>query len=124
MNFDTMPPVLPHIKSGKLRPLAISTPQRLTLLAEVPTFTEVGIRGFDVTNWYSVMGPKGMPKDMVAKINDAVQKAMQDPSIRSKLEEQGVQFGGASTPDEFSAFILAELTKYQKLVKELNVKSD
>jgi tripartite-type tricarboxylate transporter receptor subunit TctC len=124
MNFDTMPPVLPHIKSGKLRALAISTPQRLTLLAEVPTFTEVGIRGFDVTNWYSVMGPKGMPKDMVAKINDAVQKAMQDPSIRSKLEEQGVQFGGASTPEEFSAFILAELTKYQKLVKELNVKSD
>src|SRR5262249_10850422 len=52
MNFDTMPPVLPHIKDGKLRALAISTPQRLPQLADVPTFNEVGIRGFDVTNWY------------------------------------------------------------------------
>jgi tripartite-type tricarboxylate transporter receptor subunit TctC len=124
MNFDTMPPVLEHVKAGKLRALAISTPQRLPQLAEVPTFTEVGIRGFDVTNWYSVMGPKNLPKDIVAKINDAVQKSMADPAIRPRLEAQGVQFGGAGTPDEFSAFIKAELAKYQTLVKELNVKSE
>jgi tripartite-type tricarboxylate transporter receptor subunit TctC len=124
MNFDTMPPVLPHIKEGKLRALAISTPQRLSQLADVPTFTEVGIRGFDVTNWYAVMGPKDLPKDIVAKVNDAVKKAMADAGIRPKLEAQGVQFGGAQTPDEFAAFIKAELAKYQKLVKELNVRAD
>jgi tripartite-type tricarboxylate transporter receptor subunit TctC len=124
MNFDTMPPVLEHVKAGKLRALAISTPQRLPQLAEVPTFAEVGIRGFDVTNWYSVMGPKNLPRDVVAKINDAVQKAMMDPTIRPRLEAQGVQFGGPGTPDEFAAFIKAELAKYQTLVKELNVKSE
>ncbi len=124
MNFDTMPPVLEQVKAGKLRALAISTPQRLPQLADVPTFNEVGIRGFDVTNWYSVMGPKNLPKDIVAKIDDAVQKAMTDPGNRGKLEAQGVQFGGANTPDEFSAFIKTELAKYQTLVKELNVKSE
>jgi tripartite-type tricarboxylate transporter receptor subunit TctC len=124
MNFDTLPPVLPHIREGKLRALAISTPQRLPQLPDVPTFSEVGIRGFDVTNWYSVMGPKDLPKEIVAKINDAVKKAMTDPAIRPKLEAQGVQFGGAQTPEEFNAFIKTELTKYQRLVKELNVKAD
>jgi tripartite-type tricarboxylate transporter receptor subunit TctC len=124
MNFDTMPPVLPQIKEGKLRALAISTPQRLPQLPDVPTFNEVGIKGFDVTNWYSVMGPKGLPKEIVAKINDAVKKAIADPDIRLKLEAQGVQFGGANTPEEFTAFVRAELAKYQRLVKELNVKAD
>jgi tripartite-type tricarboxylate transporter receptor subunit TctC len=124
MNFDTMPPVLEFVKAGKLRALAISTPQRLPQLPDVPTFEEVGIKGFDVTNWYSVMGPKGMPKDVVAKINDAVLKAMADPGIRPKLEAQGVQFGTMTTPDEFAAFLKAELAKYQKLVKELDIKAD
>jgi tripartite-type tricarboxylate transporter receptor subunit TctC len=124
MNFDTMPPVLQHIKAGKLRALAISTPQRLPQLPDVPTFAEVGIRGFDVTNWYAVMGPKNLPKDIVAKINSAVQKAMADTAIRPNLEAQGVQFGGPATPEEFSAFIKAELAKYQTLVKELNVKAE
>jgi len=123
MNFDTMPPVLEQIKAGKLRALAISTPQRLPQLPDVPTFTEVGIRGFDVTNWYSVMGPKALPRDIVTKVNDAVQKAMADPAIRPRLEAQGVQFG-SGTPDDFSAFLKAELTKYQRLVKDLNVKAE
>ena len=124
MNFDTMPPVLEHIKSGKLRALAISTPQRLSQLPDVPTFSEVGIKGFEVTNWYSVMGPKGLPADVVSKIDDAVKKSMNDPSIRASLVAQGVQFGGAATPAQFSDFIKAELTKYQKLVKDLNVKAN
>jgi len=124
MNFDTMPPVLEHIKSGKLRALAISTPQRLPQLPDVPTFSEVGIKGFEVTNWYSVMGPKGMPTDIVNKIDAAVRKAMADPSINSSLVAQGVQFGGAATPMQFSDFIKAELAKYQKLVVELNVKAN
>lgn len=124
MNFDTMPPVLEHIKSGKLRALAISTPQRLSQLPDVPTFSEVGIKGFDVTNWYSVMGPKGLPRDVVEKIDGAVKKAMSDPNINASLVAQGVQFGGAATPAQFSDFIKTELSKYQRLVKELNVKAN
>jgi tripartite-type tricarboxylate transporter receptor subunit TctC len=124
MNFDTMPPVLEQVKGGKLRALAISTPQRLPQLPDVPTFTEVGIRGFDVTNWYSVMGPKGMPPEIVAKVNDAVKKAMADPAIRPSLEAQGVQFGGPGTPQEFADFIKAELAKWTKVVKESGAKVD
>lgn len=121
MNFDTMPPVLEQIKAGKIRALAISTPQRLPQLPDVPTFEEKNIRGFDVTNWYSIMGPKGLPRDIVARMDEAVKKAMADPSIRTALEAQGVQFGGARTPDEFSTFLRAELNKYSRLVKELGV---
>jgi len=121
INFDTMPPVLEQIKAGKIRALAISTPQRLPLLADVPTFEEKGIRGFDVTNWYSIMGPKGLPKDVVTRMDEAVKKAMADPAVRATLESQGVQFGGARTPDEFATFIKAELAKYQKMVKDLDV---
>jgi tripartite-type tricarboxylate transporter receptor subunit TctC len=123
-NFDTMPPVLPHVRDGKLRALAISTPKRLPQLADVPTFEEKGIRGFDVTNWYSVMGPKGMPADLVARIDDAVKKAMADPEVRAKLDPQGVQFGGPQTPAAFAEFIRAENAKYAKMVKDLNVKAD
>jgi tripartite-type tricarboxylate transporter receptor subunit TctC len=123
-NFDTMPPVLPHVRDGKLRALAISTPKRLPQLADVPTFDEKGIRGFDVTNWYSVMGPKGLPAELVARIDDAVKKAMADPEVRAKLDPQGVQFGGPQTPAAFAEFIRAENAKYAKMVRELNVKAD
>lgn len=124
INFDTMPPVLEHIRAGKLRALAISTPQRLPQLPAVPTFDEVGIKGFDVTNWYSVMGPKGLPRDLVARLNDAVGKTLEDSSVKPKLEPQGVIYGGPRTPDEFAAFIRAELSKYARLTRELNVKID
>jgi tripartite-type tricarboxylate transporter receptor subunit TctC len=123
-NFDTLPPVLEHIRSGKLRALAISSPKRLPSLPDVPTFEEKGIRGFDVTNWYSVMGPKGMPREIVAKLDDAVKKAMADPEVRGKLEPQGVLFGGPQTPEAFRDFIRAENAKYAKMVKELNVRAD
>jgi tripartite-type tricarboxylate transporter receptor subunit TctC len=124
MNFDTMPPVLPHIKAGKIKALAVSTPQRMPQLPNVPTFNELGIRGFDVTNWYAVMGPKGLPKEVVSKINEAVKKAMSDPAVLAKLEPQGIITQGPRTPEEFDAFVKAELTKYSKLVKDLNVKAD
>jgi tripartite-type tricarboxylate transporter receptor subunit TctC len=124
MNFDTMPPVLEHIRAGKLRALAISTPQRLSLLADVPTFAEVGIKGFDVTNWYSIMGPKNLPREIVARVNDAVLKAMADPAVRPTLEAQGVQFGSLRTPEEFNKFLQDEIAKYQRLVKELGVKAE
>jgi tripartite-type tricarboxylate transporter receptor subunit TctC len=124
MNFDTMPPVLPHIRSGGLRALAISTPQRIPQLPDVPTFAEVGIKGFDVTNWYSVMGPKGLPKDIVDKINNAVLTAMSDAKVRPTLEAQGVQFGTFRTPEEFGKFVTDELNKYKKMIPELGIKAE
>lgn len=125
MNFDTMPPLLEHIRAGKPRALAISTPKRLPQLPDVPTFTEVGINGFDVTNWYSVMDPKNMPPAVVVKIDAAVHAAMNDPTIKATLDAQGVQFSSTvTTPAAFTDFVKAENAKYAKLVKDLNVKAE
>jgi len=121
MNFDTMPPVLSHIQAGKLRGLAISTPRRLPQLPEVPTFEEEGIKGFDVTNWYGVMAPGGTPRDIVSKLNADINKAMQVPEVRARLEAVGTQLREQSAA-ECDSFIKAEVTKYAKLIKDANIR--
>jgi len=121
MNFDTMPPVMPHIQAGKLRGLAISTPKRLAQLPDVPTFAEEGITGFDVTNWYGVMAPAGTPREIVAKLNADINKAMQVPEVRTRLENVGTQLREMSVA-EFDAFMKAEVAKYAKIIKDTGVK--
>ena len=121
MNFDTMPPVLPHIQAGKLRGLAISTPKRLSQLPDVPTFAEEGITGFDVANWYGVMAPGGTPREIVAKMNTDINKAMQVPEVRARLESVGTQLNEQSAA-QFEAYMKAEVAKYAKLIKDIGVK--
>jgi tripartite-type tricarboxylate transporter receptor subunit TctC len=124
MNFDTMPPVLEFIKAGKLRALAISTPKRLSQLADVPTFEEVGIRGFDVTNWYSIMGPKNLPKDIVTKVNDAVHRRHLPRRRFGRSSKRKVcNSARRRQPDRLRGFIWGpELTKYRSFVKEAHTK--
>jgi tripartite-type tricarboxylate transporter receptor subunit TctC len=121
MNFDTMPPVMPHIQSGKLRGLAISTPRRLAQLPDVPTFAEVGITGFDVANWYGVQAPAATPRDIVLKLNADINKAMQVPQVRARLEAVGTQLREMSAA-EFDAYMRAEVAKYAKLIKDAGIK--
>ena len=123
MNFDTMPPILEPVKSHRLRALAVSTPQRVPQMPDVPTFNELGMTGFDVTNWYGVFAPAGTPRDIVTKINADLLKAMQNPETRAKLEQVGTQIGGG-TPEEFAAFVKSEIAKYGKLVKEANIRQE
>ena len=121
MNFDTMPPVMPHVQAGKLRGLAISTPRRLSQLPEVPTFAEEGITGFDVANWYGVMAPAGTPRDIVQKLNADINKAMQVPEVRARLEGVGTQLKEQSAA-EFEVYMKAEIAKYAKLIKDTGVR--
>ncbi len=123
MNFDTMPPVLPHIQSGKLRGLAISTPRRLAQLPDVPTFAEEGITGFDVANWYGVMAPGGTPREIIQKLNADINKAMQVPEVRTRLEAVGTQLREQSAAD-FEAYMKAEVAKYAKLIRDTGVKAE
>jgi tripartite-type tricarboxylate transporter receptor subunit TctC len=123
MNFDTMPPVLPHVSAGKLRGLAISTPKRLAQLPEVPTFLEEGITGFDVANWYGIMAPGGTPREIIAKVNADANKAMQVPEVRQRLESVGTQLNEQSAA-QFEAYMKAEVAKYAKLLKEIGVKAE
>lgn len=121
MNFDTMPPVLPHIQAGKLRGLAISTPRRLPQLPDVPTFAEEGITGFDVANWYGVMAPGGTPREIIARLNTDINKAMQVPEVRARLEAVGTQLHEQSAA-EFEAYMKAEVAKYARLIKDTGVR--
>lgn len=122
MNFDTLPPVLPYIKQGKLKALAVSTPERLPQLPNVPTFKEVGITGFDVTNWYGIEAPAHTPKEIVNLLNLEINKALKDPTVRERLGAVGMLIGGG-TPQEFDTFIEAEIKKYAKLVKDAKLQA-
>ncbi|MDB5865796.1 MAG: hypothetical protein JWO70_3602 [Betaproteobacteria bacterium] len=123
MNFDTMPPVLPHIKSGRLRALALTTPKRSPQLPGVPTMIEVGLKGFDMTNWYGVMAPAKIARDTVMKLNAEINRIVMLPDAKSKLEEAGTQLDPMS-PEQFATFLHTEIAKYAKLVKAANVSLD
>ena len=124
MNFDTLPPVLEQIKKGSLRALAVSTPKRLPSLPNVPTFVEVGITNFEITNWYGIMGPKDMNPLIVTQIDKAVKQTLLDPGIKKTFEAQGIQTEGPTTPIAFKTFTMSEIAKYQKMIKSLDIKSE
>ena len=121
MNFDTMPPVMEHIKGARLKGLAISTSRRLPQLSDVPTFDEEGIKNFEVLNWYGVMGPGTMPRELIGKLNTDINRVMRDPEIKARLEQVGTQLR-ETTPEEFAAFMRTELAKYGKLIQDANIK--
>jgi tripartite-type tricarboxylate transporter receptor subunit TctC len=123
LNFDTMPPVLEHIKANKLRALAVTTPRRAGGLPEVPTLAEAGLKGFDMTNWYGMMGPAGLPREVVAKVNADVNRALHEPAVRKRLVEVGTEITIMS-PEQFEAFVKTEIVKYAQLIKAAKISID
>jgi len=110
-----------HIKSGKLRALAVSTPRRNATLPDVPTTGEAGVTGADAPLWFGVWGPAGVPADLVSKINADVRKAMSDPTVKERLANGGNDPMDMS-PQEFSRFVRSEIDEYQRVIKAAGIK--
>jgi tripartite-type tricarboxylate transporter receptor subunit TctC len=115
--IDSMIAIMPHVKSGKVKVIAISGDKRSPLLPNVPTFAESGYPAVVSYAWYGLFAPAKTPKDIVAKINTETRKIMKEPEFQKIIAETGSDFVG-DTPENFSAFVKAEATKWSKVVKD------
>ena len=113
--FDNIPSALPFIKDGRLIPIVVAAPQRLTQLPNVPTFKEVGLEPVNRMAYYGIHGPKGLSKEVVDKVNAAVRKTLEDPAVRKRIEDTGAIVVG-NTPEQFSSQVAAEFEVYKKVV--------
>jgi tripartite-type tricarboxylate transporter receptor subunit TctC len=120
MSFDTITPVLPHIKAGKLRALAVTTAKRSSALPDVPTLDEAGLKGFNIGTWFGVLAPAATPKDVLVRLNTEMVKVIQSPEFRKRMDEIGAEPIGNSA-DQMAQQIKVETEKFAKLVKDAKV---
>ncbi len=123
MIFDNLPSALPFIKDGRLIPIVVAAPQRVAALPNVPTFKEVGLEPVNRMAYYGIHGPKGLPRDIVDKVNAAVRKALEIPDVKKRIEDTGSLIV-ANTPEQFAAQIAAEFEVYKKVVAQQKLKLD
>ena len=121
--FSTMPAALPHVKSGKLRALAVTTPARVAAVQDIPTLAEAALPGFDLVLYSGVIGPAGIPGEIVGRINAEFAKVINSPEIRDFFGTQGAT-PMTSTPAQFAAHMRAEVAKLGKMVKDSGAKAD
>jgi tripartite-type tricarboxylate transporter receptor subunit TctC len=118
-----LPGVLPAVKAGRLKALAVSSLRRSPAVPELPTIAESGLPGFEVSNWLGVLAPAGTPRDIIAKLHQEIVKGLQQPDTREKLVSQGFEtMGGA--PEQFAAYMKSETAKWAKVVKASGAKAD
>jgi tripartite-type tricarboxylate transporter receptor subunit TctC len=119
--FDNVPSALPHILAGRLVPLAVAAPQRLASMPNVPTFKELGLEPVNRMAYYGIVGPRGLPREVVDKVNAATRKALEDPAVRKRIEETGSVVLG-NTPEQFAQQMKEELAVYRKVVESAKLK--
>ena len=116
MTFLDLPVLLPHLKAGTLRPIALGAPQRAPTAPDVPTTAEVGMPDLLVENWYGMVAPAATPEKIVAALNRIANEAMNYPPVKERLGDQGLTVAG-DTPEQFREFIGAETRKYADVIK-------
>jgi tripartite-type tricarboxylate transporter receptor subunit TctC len=121
--FNPPSPLLPHLQSGSIKAIAITTLQRTAALPDVPTIAESGYPGFDAATWHAIVAPPNLPKDVAAKLHKAVSDTLNDPSVRKALTEHGVDVVN-SKPEELRAYIKSEIPKWAEVVKASGAKVD
>ncbi len=121
MIFDNMPSAMPFVQAGRLVPIVVAAPERLKQLPNVPTFKEVGLEAVNRMAYYGIYGPKGLPREVVDKVNAGVRKALEDPVVRKRIEDTGSIIVG-NTPEQFAAQIKAEYEVYKKVVETAKLK--
>ena len=121
MIFDNIPSALPFILQKRLIPIVVAAPQRLAALPDVPTFKELGLEPVNRMAYYGILGPKGLPKEVVDKVHDGVKKSLEDPAVRKRIEDTGSLVVG-NTPEQFVAQIKAEYQVYKKVVESAGLK--
>jgi tripartite-type tricarboxylate transporter receptor subunit TctC len=114
--FATAASVVGHIKGGKVRALAVTTLKRTQILPDIPTMAEAGLPGFEASTWHGLVAPAGTPPQVIARLHDAAVKALQDPGVHASLDRLGVDIVGG-TPEQFKAYIAAEIPKWTAIVK-------
>ncbi|SFM88637.1 tripartite tricarboxylate transporter substrate binding protein [Variovorax sp. OV329] len=120
---STIPTLLGHIKSGKMRPIAVTSLKRVDDLKDVPTIAESGYKGFESVTWFGILGPAKLPKEIVAKLNADINKALKDPQLEKQLSDQGADVA-TGTSEQFAALIRDDIPRWGKLVKESGAKVD
>jgi tripartite-type tricarboxylate transporter receptor subunit TctC len=121
--MSSVPTLLGHIKNGKLRPLAVTGAKRSDDLPQTPTVAESGYKGFEAVTWFGLLGPAKLPASVVRAANTELNKALNSPDLRKKLEDQGLNVS-PSSPDEFAKLIKADITKWAPVVKDSGAKAD
>jgi tripartite-type tricarboxylate transporter receptor subunit TctC len=123
MTMTGAPAVMPHVKSGRLRALAVSSAKRLEALPDIPTIAEAGIPGFEATQWYGIVTPAGTPSAVVQKLNTEINKIMQSKEMRDRLNAEGA-IASPGTPEQFGAYIKAEIARWATVIKAAGMKVD
>jgi len=122
VNFATLPAVVPQIRGGKVRAIGLASRERNPAVPDVPTMAELGLPDFDVGTWSGLIAPRGLPADIVKKINDAVAETVNDPVIKKRLVEEGTEIRLMS-PQDFGAFMRSENARWVKVVKDAGIKA-
>ena len=121
--FGAVPVTLPHVKAGRLRALAVTTSKRIAAAPDLPTVEEVGYPGYEVTNWHGLVGPKGLPREIVERLNREIGEVVKGDEMKKNLTAEGLEPAGGS-PERFGQILKSEMTRWAKVVQQAGIKVD